>query len=146
MTFGRTDRAYLETTRPPAQTNPDPDLARAGGEAARRIALFQMHGWEIAGWQPGPMQPAAQRDRYWYWNQVLISGWFDHPYRLRTPAGQTIYVSEPYHIHTEGIENLARIAADGWSVEIMPEKALHFPGRTVAVWIRRPVKAERMAS
>ncbi|MBA2756902.1 MAG: hypothetical protein H0U37_05615 [Chloroflexi bacterium] len=61
--------------------------------------------------------------------------WVDHACRIRLPDDRWCYVAEPYSLDTEALADLAYLAANGWRVTVTAERALHYPGRTVAVEI-----------
>jgi hypothetical protein len=125
----------------------DPDLTRrllrhdpAAGHAANERALaLAREGIRRRAWTPtAPKSPGVRRDGpYRYWDMNRIAGWHDHPYRLVAADGAVIFVSEPYALTKTGLANLLRLEADGWHLLIRPEYALHFPGQTMAVWLRR---------
>lgn len=119
--------------------------------AAIRIAQLSgalvEQGWVVRPWLvTTPGTPPVLRKhlegggRYLYWSKAR-EGWMDHPYRLvKMKDGVVVsarFVAEPYGITSEGMENLAKVAADGYEVTVDARLALHYPGLTVAIWIER---------
>lgn len=123
------------------EANADPSRLRAAMEVAERSRLAKEAGFRVFAWRPGPGTPAAGRvtgyGPYWEFDPELTAGWLDHPYKLRSSDGRTIFVSEPYGLSPSAITNLNRLQESGWSVDVRPERALHYPGRTIAIWITR---------
>ena len=62
--------------------------------------------------------------------------YLDHDYKLTTPGEAPIYVSEPYSITTEGVQQLADLTRQGWAVTIDGE-SLHNPARCVRITLAR---------
>jgi len=97
---------------------------RAAVELQRtRITELRDEGWTIRpGWDTrSPFGDVTSRGR--------LDGLLDHLYRLHTPSGDVVYVSEPYWLHN--FDPLAEL--DGWDVVVSSTEALWFPGHTVAV-------------
>lgn len=123
--------------------NADPERLAAARIIAERSRRFEEAGIRVRPWRPAPGTPASRRSRYgtWEWDTGivgnLLGGWLDHPYKLLMPDGGKVFVSEPYGLAAEDIAGLQRLEEQGWRVSIRPDRALHFPGRTVAVWITR---------
>lgn len=65
------------------------------------------------------------------------SHWLDHEYGLLSSTGGYIWVTEPYQIYGDAIQDLARLQNEGWNVSIIPLAAVWNPGATVAVWIQK---------
>lgn len=62
----------------------------------------------------------------------------DHPYSVVLKDGSVAWVIEPYEAGPEDLAELRRLVGPvGWKITVHPERALHFPGNTVAVWITR---------
>lgn len=107
-------------------------LESAKEAAMRSTALLK--GWSEKRWTPRKGQPFSYlHDGVWEWESYLC---LDHQYRLVRP-GREVFVSEPYGLDPNDIEALNELATQGWEVSIHPERAVHFPGRTVAIWMER---------
>jgi hypothetical protein len=109
-------------------------------EVAHRVEGLVAQGWRMRPWHPtSPGSPCVERDGGRLdWDTRLIAGWMDHPYRLIPPGAEPpVFVSEPYQLDDRSLVRLAYLQNCGWRVDVRPEMALHYPGRTVAIWIRR---------
>jgi hypothetical protein len=118
----------------------DSSRLRATLELVDNSQVLKKAGWQTRTWSPTKQGPAAKKEGWggYGWDESLIRGWFDHPYRaVNKESGRTLYVSEPYGVTTEGLANLVRISEMGWSVLLDASFALHFPGRTVRVIFER---------
>lgn len=62
--------------------------------------------------------------------------WVDHWYRYRDEAGDMVYVTEPYQLDEDGLEDIAWLRDHGFDVMITAWRARHCPGHIVAVEIR----------
>jgi hypothetical protein len=77
---------------------------------------------------------AINRDKRTATEAAALAGGWDDSY---ADGAKTKPVSEPYEISEEGLHNLATLSASGlWDVWIRGDRALHFPGRTVAIYLR----------
>jgi hypothetical protein len=119
-----------------------PERLRAAQLAAERSEHLRANGWTCRAWCPTSRDsPATIRRWKGYpreWDATLTHGWLDHPYRVVNKAsGRTVFVAEPYALYDDALVGLAQLVQQGWSVEILPEMALHFPGWTIAIWIER---------
>jgi hypothetical protein len=61
------------------------------------------------------------------------AGLLDHLYRLVSPSGEVVYVTEPYEFY--GFDEIAHL--DGWDVSASATAALWYPGHTIAVRFQR---------
>lgn len=90
----------------------------------------EMHQWD---------DEAPCCDEYGLIPQELMrepgSHLFDHMKMLVYPHGRKVYVTEPYGLSAEAFRFLASLE-DEWQVTIS-QFPLHYPGRTVPVWIER---------
>jgi hypothetical protein len=104
----------------------DPEAKRLVDE---RIAHLRGAGWRLrTGWDR--KAPFGVTD-----DGGGLDGLLDHLYRLVTPSGKIIYVTEPYWLHD--FAALALAAVDGWDVAASSTEALWYPGHTVAVRFTR---------
>lgn len=98
---------------------------------------FKVRRWDVG--KPGPGRTLDRDARRYYGfsdYRAESEGWVDHGYKLLRD-GKTIYVSEPYQLGNDEIRELAALADQGWQVTIWPGRAIHFPGETMAVWVRK---------
>lgn len=64
------------------------------------------------------------------------AGLVDHAYTLVSLAtGVRVYVSEPYGLGPDALREIGQLIDEGWDVQVEADRAIWFPGRTVAVWI-----------
>ena len=89
----------------------------------------RVHGWHR---RIGPLPLLNALHRL---SEYGAPRWVDHACRVRLPDGRWCYIVEPYSLDTEALADLAYLAANGWRVTVTAERALHYPGRTVAVEI-----------
>lgn len=105
--------------------------------AARRVADLSSYlregGWQCQEWAAQPEDPGVTKRR----GLLQFASWMDHSYKLITPKGEEIFVAEPYELGRIALAELARLSRQGWRVSVRPDLALHYPGRTLAVWVRR---------
>ncbi len=141
--FRTAEGSYEAIVGKHAPEETDPERVRSAGIAAERTADFIKRGWKRRPWTATtPGSPCVKRHRgfnggsYLDFDWGATEEWFDHWYRLVMPGG-TVFVSEPYDIGPKGMANLAALEDQGWDVMVRAANALHFPGRTVAVWIYR---------
>lgn len=89
-------------------------------------------GWKLREWkQRGSPVPIRN-------GRSTPGRWLDHPYRLVNPGtGEVVWVTEPYGIELDDIAELAQLRDEGWDVSLNANYAMHYPGWTIAVWIRR---------
>ena len=122
--------------------NEAPEAARVARTIAIRAGNMVAHGWREAAWKPvTPGSPVFHPDQRKSGMFIVSSGWLDHIYRLRNRRHmRDVYVSEPYEFEVDGlfINDVAVLRAQGWSVSVQPERTLHYPEATVAIWIERP--------
>jgi hypothetical protein len=104
-------------------------------EVHRRMEAILSHGYVVRqGWDAGaPFVEFVNGDRQ-AWLVRHIAGLLDHLYRIVTPE-ETVYVSEPYDLYD--FDGIAKARESGWDVTVSAARALHYPGRTVAVVFRR---------
>ena len=119
-----------------------PDKEATVNTICERIDTFVQADWTMRAWHPTtPGSPCAVSvDGYpgmKEWDHQLVCGWMDHAYRLIKPDGTPIFVSEPYGIDGGALIRLQYLHTNGWQVAIRPDKALHYPGLTVAIWITK---------
>ncbi len=88
-------------------------------------------------WQAQLGDPGVKRSGV----QLRSAPWMDHPYKLLPPKGEHVFVAEPYGLSGPGLANLAQLSKAGWRIAVRPDLALHYPGRTVAIWVRRQEEA-----
>ncbi len=109
--------------------------------AARRAAdlgaYLREGGWHCQEWNAKLGDPGVTRSR----EGLRFASWMDHPYTLITAKGEEIFVAEPYDLNGTRLSALARLARQGWRVTVRPDLALHYPGRTIAIWIRKQAEA-----
>lgn len=137
--------AYRHIVGRDNEASAEPERLAAARMAAIRSNWLRSDGWKVLPWRPTtPNSPARQSKgirgyyKYWEFDRSRLGHWFDHPYRLvNRNKGITIFVAEPYQINGEDLVQLAALEQEGWDVTIWPEKALHFPGSTTAVWLRK---------
>ncbi len=66
----------------------------------------------------------------------------DHCYRLVGKQDEITYVSEPYCVTSEGIQELIELSEKGWEVELSSSDSIHYPGHTLAIKLTRESDAE----
>lgn len=114
---------------------------------ALRVRVLTQQGYTLREWRPtSAKQPGVRKlegygSRYYEWRRDT-PGWVDHPYRLthkhRTEDRTvTTYISEPYSLGEEGLRSLLKLADEGWVVNVTAEWALHYPGSTLRVCLKR---------
>ena len=115
-----------------------PDL-RAAHEAATRSSSLREAGYRVKPWHAGPRTPGSIRiNGFWAHDPDLTRGWLDHQYKLLTPDGaHDLSSPSPITSTRTVLARLAQLQGAGWSVSIDAARALWYPGRTVAVWIRK---------
>jgi len=110
--------------------------------AARRVAdlgaYLREGGWQYQEWLAQVGEPGVTRSG----TGLRYAPWMDHLYKLITPQREQVFVAEPYEVSGAGLANLARLARQGWRISVRPDLALHYPGRTVAVWVWRQEEAK----
>ena len=139
-------RTYSQAYVDICGSHPEADVGADSLWAAKRGAflsrLYIEQGWKEYPWTSGKPSPMPRKKCYgvwdWDWEVLpsrhLMSHWFDHPYRLVNKArGREIFRVEPYGISKEALADLAWISERGWDVDIDANKALHFPGETIAI-------------
>jgi hypothetical protein len=124
------------------EKHPTPDRIAAAEAVWYQVKLLTSQGWKMRPWHPtSPGSPCTVKAEYYRsareWDDNLIRGWMDHAYRLIAPDGSPVFVSEPYGIDGDALVRLQYLHSNGWRIAIRPEIALHYPGRTVAIWIRK---------
>jgi hypothetical protein len=62
--------------------------------------------------------------------------WANHSYTLKDMEGGILHITEPYYLANTDIKALAELVDTGWNIEISPQLAMHFPGRTMAITFR----------
>jgi hypothetical protein len=118
------------------------NLERLG---AAMMAASRECGMAAAGWQRRRWDrygPDTERYPGNAWAIHGHPGYLDHPYRLKPPEGPAWYVGEPYQLEADAILHLADLIRQGWSVTVRADRALHFPGHTLSVWVRRQAQAQ----
>lgn len=114
------------------------DRMLAAGLQAVRLARDRQAGvTRRRGWDQGSPAGIA-RDPYGRGGVNPFDLLVDHP-RREWRNGAKVYVAEPYGygFGADALRRLAQVVDDGWSIRIDAELATHFPGRTVAVRLRR---------
>jgi hypothetical protein len=139
---GFPDRAAIVRRFVGRDAAPTPEQRAAADEAWCRVQLLTNTGWKMRAWHPtSPGSPCTVKlDGYpgaRDWDHQMIAGWMDHAYRLIAPDGRAVFVSEPYGVDGDALVRLTYLHSNGWRVALRPEIALHYPGRTVAIWIRK---------
>jgi hypothetical protein len=77
----------------------------------------------------------------------LSAGWRDHLSRLVSKeTGQVYFRSELYEVNNEGLRSLTLLAEQGWKILFRPNLSDHFPGRTLAVLLSKPLQKREEAS
>ena len=72
----------------------------------------------LEGWGHARSSPARRWSRFdgnSYWTEDRH--WIDHAYRLRTERGM-VFVSEPYTLGEESLEDLLDLRTEGWNVSL----------------------------
>lgn len=103
---------------------PEPEAEKMRQE---RIEVIRKRGVDIRPWHPG----------FRFYLKYGEGCWIDHPYRLKGPNGQNVYVSEPYELGPRAIQQLAKMVEDGWNVTIRADDAIWYPGRTLAIYLHK---------
>jgi len=111
----------------------DPEARRLVRE---RVGYLRDSGWKLrTGWDrkaPCGVVECGGGSYYIEGADPLL----DHLYRLASPEGEKVYVSEPYWLHEEELREIGR-SLDDWNVLVSSTKALWYPGHTVAVHFTR---------
>ena len=136
-------QAYRDIVGQKTEAEADPDCIYAAKVVAALSLGFKKAGWTVRPWRPGPRGPLAHRIvndyySYWDWDKSTHYPWFDHPYRLVHKAKAIeLFCLEPYDIYEDGVAALAKLHGAGWDVSISAQGALHFPGSTMRIAIRK---------
>jgi hypothetical protein len=67
---------------------------------------------------------------------IFRTNWTDHCYVEKHPDGTTKFISHPYGLDNNGLQELAALSMSGWDVSI-DAGSTHFPGRTVKVIVSK---------
>lgn len=142
--YALTYRAILGKTQ---EVDADPERLMAVRLAVKRVRILHEQGYRVVPWRWGPNSPASRKvDSGWgsyYEFNGLQEGWFDHGYCLQKKGQRLIWVAEPYHLDSDGLQNLALLASEGWLIQIEPLLGLHFPGWTIPLWLKRQTSQKR---
>lgn len=93
------------------------------------ISVTTAGGWKrLKGWDgKGPNVIKGPHNTW----ELPSKRWIDHSYRLRK-NGRTVYVSEPYGMYEDAIEELFLLMACGWNVNVTGESE-YYPGWTIKI-------------
>lgn len=111
-----------------------------------RARVDQGYTGATPGW--GKRGPGAHRDSYGLVHYdrdrngaPRRASWIDHPYRLvaKGEPERSVYVAEPYgySLDANAVRHMADLVSDGWDIHLDARLALHFPGRTIAITLKR---------
>ncbi len=105
---------------------------------AANLEILRRTGWTLEPWGA---TPAIRGD------DLQVGAWGDHLYRLvNQEQERMIYVAEPYQISAEDMADLERIESEGYTVYLNAEWSLHYPTRTLVIWIERTVERQTQIS
>jgi len=96
-------------------------------ERGPRPLLTRKEGWD----RRAPFVIRLEHGTY----EIEHRPWIDHVYRLDW-NGTRVYVSEPYHLTTDDMEDLIRLQLEGWDLQIDGRSA-HHPA-TIRICLVRP--------
>ncbi len=109
------------------------DLDRIGAQLMQSVRHEGMWRRKLTfnrDWKKGPGNPEPYC--------VPQKGWADHCRTMFVNKKKIGFISFPYSMGGRAIKELAECVDEGWDVEVNGIDDIYFPGRTVAILLKKP--------